>query len=61
MNIVNIIHIGEQTYRIDELPEEKRIEIGKKMNQQALEAIGYKMNQASVKEEINDRNKKDND
>ena len=40
MNIVNIIHIGDQTYRMDELSEEKRIEIGKKLNQQALEAIG---------------------
>ena len=48
MNIVNIIHIGDQTYRMDELPEEKRIEIGKKLNQQALESIGYKMNQASA-------------
>ena len=48
MNIVNIIHIGDQTYRMDELPEEKRIEIGKKLNQPALEAIGYKMNQASA-------------
>ena len=45
MNIINIIHIGDQTYRMDELPEEKRIEIGEKLNQQALEAIGYKMNE----------------
>lgn len=61
MNIINIIHIGDQTYRMDELPEETQIKIWRKLNQQALEAIGYKMNQASVKEEINDRNKKDND
>ena len=48
MNIVNIIHIGDQTYRMDELPKEKQSEIWKKLNQQALEAIGYKMNQASA-------------
>lgn len=42
MNIVNIIHIGEQTYRMDELPKEKQNEIWQKLNQQALEAIGYK-------------------
>lgn len=60
MNIINIIQIGDQTYRMDELPEEKRIEIGKKLNQQALEAIGYKMNQVSLEGGINDRTKKDN-
>lgn len=60
MNIINIIHIGDETYRMDELPEEKRIEIGKKLNQQALEGIGYKINQDSVKEEITGRTKKDN-
>lgn len=48
MNIVNIIHIGDQTYRMDEFPKEKQIEIWRKLNQQALEAIGYKMNQASA-------------
>lgn len=61
MNIINIIHIGDRTYQMDELPEEKQREIGRLMNKQALEAIGYKMNQASVKEEINERTKKDND
>lgn len=48
MNIVNIIHIGDETYRMDELPKEKQSEIWQKLNQQALEAIGYKMNQASA-------------
>ena len=61
MNIVNIIHIGEQVYRMDELPKDKQSEIWQKLNQQALEAIGYKMNETSVKEEINERVKKDND
>ena len=46
MNIVNIIHIGDQTYRMDELPKEKQSEIWKKLNQQALEAIGYKEDSA---------------
>lgn len=58
MNIINIIHIGDETYRMDELPEEKRIEIGKKLNQQALEGIGYKMDPDYVKEKINVRTKK---
>lgn len=48
MNIINLIHIGDEVYRMDELPEEKQIEIWRKLNQQALEAIGYKMNQASA-------------
>lgn len=60
MNIINIIHIGDETYRMDELPEEKRIKIGEKLNQQALEAIGYKMNQDSAKEDIKGGTKKDN-
>lgn len=61
MNIVNIIHIGDKTFCMDELPEEMQREIGRLLNKQALEAIGYKMNEVSVKEEINDRTKKDND
>lgn len=60
MNIVNIIHVGNEVYRMDELPEEKQREIWRLLNKQALEAIGYKMNEVSVKEEINDRTKKDN-
>lgn len=47
MNIVNIIHINGEEYRMDELPKEKQKEIWRKLNQQALEAIGYKMDQAS--------------
>lgn len=42
MNIVNLIHIGEEVYHMDDLPEEKRLEIRERLNQQALEAIGYK-------------------
>lgn len=60
MNIVNIIHVGDEVYRMDELPDEKQREIWRLLNKQALEAIGYKMNEVSVKEEINDRTKKDN-
>lgn len=48
MNIVNIIHIGDQTYRMDELPKEKQREIGEKLTRQSLQAIGYKINQASA-------------
>ena len=48
MNIVNIIHIGDKEYRMDELPKEKQREIGEKLTRQALEGIGYKMNQASA-------------
>ena len=42
MNIVNIIHIGDQAFRMDDLSKEKQKEIQLKLNQQALEAIGYK-------------------
>lgn len=48
MNIVNIIHIGDQTYRMDDLPKEKQKEIGKLLNQQALEQIGYKRQQVTA-------------
>lgn len=48
MKIINIIHIANEEYRMEELSKEKQIEIWKKLNQQALEAIGYKINQASV-------------
>ena len=30
MNIINIIHIGDETYRMDELPEEKQKEMEEK-------------------------------
>lgn len=46
---------------MDELTGEKQREIGRLLNKQELETIGYKMNQPSVREEINDRTKKDND
>ena len=42
MNVINIIHIGEEAYRMDELTEERRREIWQKLNQQALEAVGYR-------------------
>ena len=48
MNIINIIHIGEETYRMDELPEERRREIWQKLNQQALEAVGYRKVEATA-------------
>jgi hypothetical protein len=48
MNIVNIIHIADTEYRMDELPKEKQNEIRRMLNQQALESIGYKRNQVSV-------------
>lgn len=43
MNIVNIIHIGDKSYNMDELPEEIQKEIGWRLNKQAMEAIGYRM------------------
>lgn len=58
MNIVNIIHIGEQTYRMDELPEEKKREIGILLNKQALEAIEYKIQQDSAKQELEELKEK---
>lgn len=48
VNIVNIIHIGDETYRFDELPKEMQSEIQQRLNMQALESIGYKMQKAST-------------
>lgn len=42
MNIVNIIHIGDKAYRMDELPKERQKEIWQRLNEQALKAIGYR-------------------
>ena len=58
MNIVNIIHIGDKTYCMDELPEEKQREIGRLLNKQALEAIGYKMQLDSAKQELEELKEK---
>lgn len=48
MNIVNLVHIGNEVYRIDELPKEKQAEIWQRLNQQALEGIGYRKRQATA-------------
>lgn len=58
MNIVNIIYIGDQTYRMDELSEEKQREIGILLNKQALEAIEYKIQQDSAKQELEELKEK---
>lgn len=42
MNITNIVHIQGEVYRMDDLPKEQQKEIWIKLNQQALEAIGYR-------------------
>ena len=46
---------------MDELPEETQIKIWRKLNQQALEAIGYKMNQVSVEDGTTGSTEKEND
>lgn len=46
MNIVNLIHIGEEVYNMDDLPEEKRLEIGMQLTERSLVGIGYKKNQS---------------
>lgn len=48
MNIVNIIHIDDKAYRVDDLPKEEQSKIWQRLNRQALEAIGYKLQQASA-------------
>lgn len=48
MNIVNIIHIGDKAYRIDELPKDRQKEIWKSLNWQALKAVGYKKAEATA-------------
>ena len=58
MNIVNIVHIGDKSYRMDELPEEKQREIWRLLNKQALEGIGYKIQQDSAKQEIEELKEK---
>lgn len=46
MNIVNLVHIGEEVYNIAELSEEKKAQIAKKLNEQAFEAIGCRIKTA---------------
>lgn len=42
LTIVNYIHIGNEVFNMEELPEERRKEIGRQLNHQALRAIGLK-------------------
>lgn len=41
MNIVNLIHIGDEVYNLKDLSEEKRREIAVKLSIQALRSLGY--------------------
>ena len=42
MKIVNLIHMGDEVKNLDELSEEERREIGRRLNEQSLRALGYK-------------------
>lgn len=43
MNIVNIIHIGEEVHNLEDLSPEKRQEIAGKLCLQALRPLGYEL------------------
>lgn len=52
MNIVNLIHIGDEVKNLDTMSQEERKEIARALNRQALEAIGYrKVDSVKSKEE----------
>lgn len=42
INIVNLIHIGDEVKNLDTMNPEERKAIAQALNQQALEAIGYR-------------------
>lgn len=42
MNIVNIIHIGDEVKNWDDMSPEEQREVATKLNTQALTAIGYR-------------------
>lgn len=46
MNIVNLIHIGEEVLNFKDLSAEQKEEIAKKLNEQAFEAIGCRIKTA---------------
>lgn len=41
MNIVNLIHIGEDVKNFDAMSEEEKREAARKLNAQALRHLGY--------------------
>lgn len=42
LRIINIIHVGDESFNYADLPEEKKAEIAQQINDQALSAIGFK-------------------
>lgn len=42
LNIVNLIHIGDEVKNLDSLSPEERKEIATALNTQALTALGYR-------------------
>ena len=46
VNIVNLIHIGDQVYNFDDLDSEKKKEVADKLNEQAFEGLGCKIKTA---------------
>ncbi len=42
LKIINIIHVGDDSFNYADLPEDKKAEISQKLNDQALSAIGYR-------------------
>ena len=46
VNIVNLIHIGDQVYNFDDLDSEKKKEVADKLNEQVFEGLGCKIKTA---------------
>ena len=49
MNIVNLIHIGDEVKNLDTMGQEEKRKIALELNRQALEAIGYRKVKAKDK------------
>ena len=51
MNIVNLIHIGDEVLNIKDLSPEERKRIALQLSIQALEPLGYVLETSSAEEE----------
>lgn len=48
MNIVNLIHIGDEVFNLDDMSQEEKAKIAAQLNKQALESLGYKMREKTA-------------
>lgn len=49
MKIINLIHIGDEVKKMDELTPEEKNQITKTLNAQALKPLGYTVSSAKDK------------